>query len=226
MLGFAPIATTPLGAPSANEAFTLQAQSGTYTLSLQGAGKLITDIYPSGTYVLNGRAVGLSAQRPANFDAGSFTLEGQDITFDQGYGVIASNGSFTLTGNDVVFDTGFGLVTQSGEYTLTYQTVNIDISMAVGSGTFTLTGQGTPKGIGEAVQSNPYVVTYQDASVTAQRLMSAESASYSKVGYTVRFLGFISPNIPVAVYTEQTDAASSAFTEASDTGTPIWTEVA
>ena len=77
MLGFSPLATTALGAPTANEAYSMQVTSGTFTLSMQGAAKLITDIFPNGTYTLSGQSVGLSAGRPSTFSAGSFTLSGQ-----------------------------------------------------------------------------------------------------------------------------------------------------
>lgn len=202
MLGFAPIATTPLGAPSANEAFSLQAQTGVYALSMQGAGKLITDIYPSGSFTLNGRAAGFSAQRPANFAAGTFTLVGQNITLDQGYGVIANNASYTLTGQNITFDTGFGVVVVSGSFTVTGQSINVDIAMNAESGSFTLTGQDALKGIGESVDQATFTVTYQDAAVTAQKKITAENQSQTLTGHEIDIRGFLSAYVPPEIWTE------------------------
>lgn len=229
MLGFAPIATTPLGAPSANEAFTLTAQNGVYALSLQGAGKLITDIYPSGTFLLNGRAAGLSAGRPTQANSGTFVLEGQDVTLDQNYGVIASNGSFTLAVYDVELDRNAGLIAESGAFTLTGQdlTLQIDVSISAESGAFVLQGQNAARKISEVFDSGSFTLTANNADgLVYSRNIIVESSPYSITGQTVKFRGFLSLSVLPSIYTEQTDAASNAFTAATNAGTPIWTEVA
>ena len=125
MLGFSPIGSTALGAPTANEAHTMQVTSGTFTLSMQGAAKLITDVFPNGTFTLSGQSVGLSAGRPSNFTAGSFTLTGHNVDFDYGFGIIANNGTFNLTGQNIVFDTGFGMVLTNGSFALAGQSVDL-----------------------------------------------------------------------------------------------------
>lgn len=202
MLGYSPIATTPLGAAQANEAFTLVAQSGTYALSLQGAGKLITDIYPSGTYILNGRNAALGANRPANFETGSFILEGQDVIFDQGYGIVAPSGSFTLTGQNAAFDTGFGVVWMNGDYTVTGQSINIGISSAAPSGSFIVTGQRVTKDISDVVGNSSLTMTLQDASITAQLNMRCDAQTQSLSGSDLKFRGFFSPYVPPEIWTE------------------------
>ena len=202
MLGYSPIATTPLGAAQASEAYTLVTQSGTYALSLQGAGKLITDIYPSGTYILNGRDAAIGANRPANFNAGSFILEGQDVIFDQGYGIVVPSGSFTLTGQDAVFDTGFGVVWMNGDYTVTGQTININISSAAPSGSFVVTGQPVTKGISDVVEGSAFTMTLQDASITAQLSIRCDAQTQSLSGTDFKFRGFFSPYVPPEIWTE------------------------
>lgn len=202
MLGFAPIAATPLGTPSPNESYVMQVSSGTFAVSYQGAGKLITDVYPSGTFTLDGRAVGLSAQRPFPVDAGAFTLTGQDVELDYGFGIVVDSGSYTLTGQNVVLDTGFGIVVDSGSYTLTEQDINIHISMNALSGSFTVTGQNIPKGISEAFDNGTFALTGRDADFTVQRLFVIDSQAYTLTGYETTFRGWFSPYVPPEIWTE------------------------
>jgi hypothetical protein len=202
MLGFAPIAATPLGTPSPNESFVMQVTSGTFAVSYQGAGKLITDVYPSGTFTLDGRAVGLTAQRPFPVDAGALTLTGQDVELDYGFGIVVDSGSYTLTGQDLVFDTGFGIVVDSGSYTLTEQDINIHISMNAVNGSFTVTGQNIPKGISEAFDEGTFSITGRDADLTVQRLFIVDSNPYSLTGYDFTFRGWLSPYVAPEIWTE------------------------
>ena len=140
-----PIGGAPSGA-SANVNYSLAVTNGTFTLSLQGAGKLITDIYPTGTFVLDGQAASVTAQRPANFDTGAFAYTGQNVLFDQNFGLIIdtiyNNSQFTYTGQDVIFEKGFGMVLASQAFTFTGQSINFTKQMNVdlSNATFTLTG--------------------------------------------------------------------------------------
>jgi hypothetical protein len=202
MLGFAPIAATPLGTPSPNESFVMQVTSGTFAVSYQGAGKLITDVYPSGTFTLDGRAVGLTAQRPFPVDAEAFSVSGQDVELDYGFGIVVDSGSYTLTGQDVVLDTGFGIVVDSGSFTLTEQDINIHISMNAVNGSFTVTGQNIPKGISEAFDEGSFSITGRDADFTVQRLFVIDNGSYTVTGYDFKFRGFFSPYVPPEIWTE------------------------
>lgn len=216
MLGFAPIAVTPLGAPSPNEAFTMQAQSGTYALSMQGAAKLITDIYPSGTYTVNGRAVGLSAGRPTQADSGTFLLEGQDVTFDYGYGIHVPSGTFTVTGQDAALDSGYGLVVGSQSFTLTGQDVSfaVTITMSAGSGSFTLTGQAITEDISEVVGSGSFTYSGQAVVMSAGRPMPVTVGTYTMTANDVKFRGYFTPFVA-----EETWTSSSVVED-------VWTKVA
>jgi len=78
MLGFTPIAATPLGATSALQGLTFEVDAGSYAVSYQGAGKLITDVAPTGVFTLDGRAVDLTKVMSVAVGAGAFTLTGQD----------------------------------------------------------------------------------------------------------------------------------------------------
>ena len=208
MLGFSTLGTTALGAPTANEAYSLQVTSGTFTLSMQGAAKLITDIYPSGTFTLSGQSVGLSAGRPSTFSAGSFTLIGQNITFDQNFGLIIdsvyNSASFSLTGQNIVFDTGFGMVLDSGSFALTGQSIpfkkamNVDLNNA----TFTLTGQDAFKGVGEAFDRGLFYYVGQDATLFVGRFLRPVSGEYNYTFENFKIRGWLSPSLPPAIWTD------------------------
>lgn len=203
MLGNFAIAAQPIadirGAP-----YALAVTHGQYALSMQGAAKLITDIYPSGTFALSGQAVSLSAQRPFNVSAGTYTLTGHDVELDDGYGIVVGSGSYTLTGQDFVFDTGFGLVWAKGVFTLTGQNVSLAISMNAESASFHVAGQDALKGIGEAFEVGSFTLTGQDASVTAQFNMSVDAGSidFDTSNHDIKIRGFLSAYVPPETWTE------------------------
>ena len=240
MLGFAPIAASPLGAPSANESFSISAQNGVYALSLQGAGKLITDIYPSGEFLLDGRAVGLNTGNTITAESATYTLSGStadietrsndaNILLDRNYGLVAASGSYTVTLQDAALMKGFGIIAESNAYTLSGQdfTLQIAVSISADSGTFVLQGQNAARKISEVFDSGSFTLTANDADdLVYGRYIVVNSSSYIIAGQTVKFRGFLSPSVLPSIYTEQTDAASNAFTSATNAGTPIWTEVA
>jgi len=208
MLGFAPLATTALGAPTANENYALQVTTGTFTLSMQGAAKLITDIYPSGTFTLNGRSVGLSAGRPSTFTTGSFTLSGQNINFDQNFGLIIdsvyNSAAFALTGQNLVFDTGFGLAANNGSFALSGQSIDFtkDMNVSADVGTFTLTGQDALKGVGEAFDVGTFTYTGQNATLFVGRFLRPVSGSFTYTYQNFKTRGWFSPTVPDAIWTE------------------------
>jgi|TARA_B100000035_G_scaffold314969_1_gene333234 hypothetical protein len=208
MLGFAPIAKTALGSPTPTVDSALEAASGTFTLSMQGAAKLITDVYPSGTFVTNGRAVTFRANRPADFDTGVFTLTGQNITFDQNFGLIVdsvyNSATFTYTGQSVVLDTGFGIAADNGSFTLTGRDIDFTKAMNVSAdaGTFAYTGQDALKGVGEAFAVGSFTYTGQDVTLFAGRFINAENGSYTTTMQEFKIKGWLSPQIPDAIWTD------------------------
>ena len=203
MLGNFAIAAQPIadirGAP-----YALAVTHGQYALSMQGAAKLITDIYPSGTFTLSGQAVGLSAQRPSDFSAGTYTLTGHDVELDDGYGIVVGSGSYTLTGQDFVFDTGFGLVWAKGVFALTGQDINANISMNAVNGSFTVTGQDALKGVSEVFEVGVFTLTGQDASVTGQFNMSVDAGAinFNTSNHDIKIRGFLSSYVPPETWTE------------------------
>ena len=204
MTAFAPLGSTAIGQASTNANYALSVISGTFTLSMQGAAKLITDIYPSGTFTLSGQSVGLSAGRPSNFSAGSFTLTGQNITFDYGFGLIANNGSFTLAGQNVIFEKGFGIGANSGSFSLTGQSIpfkkamNVDLNNA----TFTLTGQDALKGVAEAFDRGQFTYSGQDVTLFVGRFLRPVSGQYNYTFQNFKIKGWLSPTLPPAIWTD------------------------
>ena len=88
-------------------AVSIDPQAGLFTLSLQGAAKLITESVPNGQFAVTGQPISFGFGMGAV--NGSFTLTGQDITEDISDSVAA--GSFTLTGQDLTLVQG---ITVSG----------------------------------------------------------------------------------------------------------------
>lgn len=202
MTAFNPIANGPLaGTGGAN--YVINTTSGTFTLSMQGAAKLITDIYPSGTFSVSGTIVDLSAQRPFSVNSGTFTYSGHDVELDDGYGIVVDSGTFTLTGYAPLLDTGYGIVWRKGEFATTGHPVNKGISINAESGTYVLAGQNAPKGVTEKVDTCYLYLTGQDATLTAQLHLRTETLEYAPFkGHDIKVRGFLSPTVPFEIWTE------------------------
>ena len=201
MLGNFAIAAQPI-ADTRGAPYVMPVTHGQYALSMQGAAKLITDIYPSGTFAVNGQTVDLSAQRPLSVDSATFTYSGHDVVLDQGYGIVVPSGTFTLTGQDAVFDTGYGIIWRKGEFTVTGQSVNKGVSMNAVSGSFTLTGRDALKGVGEAFERGQFTLTLQDAATTAQLNFKLDAGSLSLKGEDIKIRGFLSAYVLPETWTE------------------------
>jgi len=159
-------AALTIGPATATGAYTLTADSGSYTYTgtttgLNKGSKVQAD---SGSYALTGTATGLKrgVKLPAN--SGSYSLTGQTVGLLKGYKLPADSGSYTLTGQDVTLtynpaSSTYTLTCDSGRYTLTgvsqafLRTYVLDME----SGAYTLTGSNVTlsysSGIWE-VQSN------------------------------------------------------------------------
>jgi len=210
MLGFAPIAKTALGSPTPTTDSAIEAASGTFTLSMQGAAKLITDIYPSGTFATSGQAVTFRANRPADFATGVFALTGQNITFDQNYGLIIdsvyNSATFAYTGQSVILDTGFGLAANNATFTVTGRDVDFTKQMNISAdvGTFTYTGQDALKGVAEAFAVGSFTYTGQAATLFVGRLLTPVTGEFSYTLQDFKTRGWLSPSVPPAIWTEAT----------------------
>lgn len=219
-IGSDAIASGALGA-SSSASYSIQVVSATFTLSMQGAGKLITDVYPSGQFILDGRPVGLTAQRPANFDAGTFALTGQDVTLDQNFGLIIdatyNNAAFTYSGQDIIFEKGFGMVLTSEPFSLTGLSVDFTKQMNISAetGSFALTGQDVLKGISEAFDVGTFTYTGQNFELFAGRFLRPESQSYTINMQEFKIRGWLTPVVPAEIWTDVTSVPPETWTDAA-----------
>ena len=205
MTAFNPIASGPLAA-SGGANYALSVTSGTFTLSMQGAGKLITDIYPSGTFSVSGTQVDLNKSIKISAQTGTFATTPYDVTVVLGKGVEALHGVFTLTGNDVDMSAQRLLSAENGSYTLSGQQIPaiLDMSYIVDVTAFTLSGQDATLDLRRRVdaQSGSYSLTGNDIVLDATRLFTVGAGSYSCEGRDVKFRGFFSAYVPPEIWTE------------------------
>lgn len=201
-----PIGNGPIGS-SGGANYALNAVSGTFTLSMSGAAKLITDIYPSGQFVLSGQPVGFREDYAYPIQSGTFTLTGNTTTGSLGKGIFLEPVSFATTGHAVTMQKNLSPDAAVGVFTLTgqVQTYEIQVSYVVDTTTFTLTGQNA--GVNAQFQmvaaNGSFAMAVFAADTTAQRKMQAEVAeAYSYTGFEVKFRGFFSPVIPPETWTD------------------------
>ena len=220
MTAFNPIASGPLAA-SGGANYALNVTSGTFTLSMQGAAKLITDIYPSGTFSLSGSQLGLLVGENLFAENGEFTVTGHDVTTSLGNGIEALSGSFSLTGQDADFSLQRVLAADVGTFSLTGQDVPaiLDISSIVDSTSFTLTGTDLDRlGANYDITANAgsFSATFQDADrIGANYAVALVEKAYAISGYDLKFRGFFSAVVPPETWTEGAPAASNTWTEAA-----------
>ena len=219
-IGSDAIASGALGA-SSSASYSIQVVSATFTLSMQGAGKLITAVYTSGQFILDGRHVGLTAQRPANFDAGTFTLTGQDVTLDQNFGLIIdaiyNNAAFTYSGQDIVFEKGFGMVLTSEPFSLTGLSVDFTKQMNISAetGSFALTGQDALKGVSEAFDVGAFTYTGQSVELFAGRFLRPQTQNYVITMEQFKIRGWLTPSVSVKTWTDVTPVPPQIWTDAA-----------
>ena len=208
-----------INGPVAGEAYSIDAASGTYTLTgtaVDLSGTLLLDA-ASGTYTLTGTAVTLDPVYNHTLDAasGSYTLTGTAVTLDPVYNhtLDAASGSYTLTGTAVDLSAGYVLDTASGTYILTGSTVDLDPvynhTLDVDFGIYTLTGSIVAL---EPVynhtldaDSGSYILTGTDVGLGLSNTYSldADSGAYTLTGSTTVF---------DIIYNHTLDAVAGTYT--------------
>lgn len=131
-------------------AYTLTANSGSYTLSGQDATILKSKVLNAdqGTYTLTGQSASLFRSKVINAAQGSYALTGQSSTILRSKVLTAGQGSYTLTGqNATITYTGSGvnytITADVGNYTYTGQAATIKKSKVLNAstGTYNVAGQ-------------------------------------------------------------------------------------
>ena len=207
MLGFDPVASAPIAASAVTNT-VMSVTSGTFTLSMQGAAKLITDIYPSGTFALNGHPLLNPVAYNIVADSGSFTYNFSTVGVSLGKGIVLEPiGTFTYSGHAVTMQKNLSPDAAVGVFTVTGHDIDVEIALTyiVNSGTFTLSGQDASVTAQRPfpVNQGTFTLTVQPADVTAQRPfpLGAEG-KYTVTGNNVKFRGWLSPSPPVEIWTE------------------------
>ena len=203
MLGLSAIAALPIG-DARGVPYVMSVTHGTYALSMQGAAKLITDIYPSGTFTLDGRAVDFNVGYYFDAQSGAFNVTGSDTILSLGKGIVFDTGTFTQTVYDVDLPVSLSPDAEVGEFTLSGQSVEFEIhvSIVAESGSFAVAGQNIPKTISEIAGPVNFVTTRNDLEFTVQRSFVLAHGAYTTTGLDVKFRGFFSPYVPPETWTE------------------------
>jgi len=200
-----PIGNGPLGS-SGGANYSLSVTHGTFTLSMQGAGKLITDIYPSGQFTLSGQPLINPVAYNYAIQSGSFGLTGNNVTIGLGKGVFLEPiGTFTTTGQAVSFQKNLSPDAQVGTFTLTGQdqSYEIHISIIPPAATFTLTGQDVIFNFPIEAEVGTFALTGIAATLRHGRILSVtDAAQYTYQGKDVKFRGWFSPTLPPAIWTD------------------------
>ena len=239
MLAFGAIAEFPLASATTAQAYSMDALSGTYALSLQGAGKLISDLYPSGSYILSGRAFNFDVGYKFDVANGAYSLTGTDaeteirtdvskILLNIDFGVPADTGVFTLTySTDLDFRKGFGIILDSQAYALTGRDVDLtkDMNIGAASGSYVFTGYdvSVTAQLNMAAANGSFALSGTDITYTKQMNMDFGFGSYSNDGKDIDILGWLEPTPETELWTEQADQ-SETWTEQSSSS-ETWTEI-
>jgi|TARA_Y100000015_G_scaffold40321_1_gene45069 hypothetical protein len=200
-----PIGNGPIGS-SGGANYVLSVTHGTFTLSMQGAGKLITDIYPSGQFALSGQALLNPVSLNIGAEEGVFTYTGSTVAVSLGKGIFLEPiGTFASTGHAVSFQANLSPDAAPGTFTVTGQDQEyaIDISIIPPAATFTLTGQPATFGFVLDPTTATFTLTGPDVVLSAGRTLSiANTESYTYQGYAVVFRGWFTPVVPSETWTE------------------------
>lgn len=237
MLGFSPIAASPLAGEAVKHT-VFSVNSGTFTLSMQGAGKLITDVYPSGDFVTDGQAATFSVQRAFVANSRVFILTGTNadtetrtdaanVLLDRNYGIHADAGSFALTySTDLDFKKGFGIILASGTFAETGQDVTFirNVLLPLDGGSFLLSGQdaSVTAQFNLSVNAGSATHTGHDFTFTVQRYFGANRGAFALTFQDFVIRGFLSPYVPPEAYTGQTVPSEDWIEQTGPTDT--WVE--
>lgn len=177
-----------------NVSYTLDADSGVFNLSGQGAGLIAARRVAAlvGAYNLTGQAAGLKTSKSLSAMAASFTLSGQAATLKRLARLTASSGSYSLTGQAASLELARMLAAQAGSYILTGDSAILrkGIKLQATPGSYALNGQNALlyKGLKFLVDAGVYATTPGQAYLRRGIIMPAEGGVYVLQGQDVLFL--------------------------------------
>jgi hypothetical protein len=158
--------------PDAVNAYSIEAATGTFTLTGNAAG--LFRGYPMaagvGAFVLTGQAAGLTAARKLTAEAGTFVLTGNAASLNKGQFLSVDAGAFVLTGNDAALLAGRKISAETGAFVLTGNAAGLvhDYPLTAQTGAFTLTGQAAGLRAGRVLTAatGSFTLTGNDAGLT------------------------------------------------------------
>jgi len=194
LFGFAPYSAATF-AGLGQQDIVMSVTSGTFTLSMQGAPKLISEVTPSGEFNFTGHNVTLRKELHMAADSGSLSVSGQEASFNRS--MASDAGSFSTSGNSVSFITSMAaaagsfsvlgqdvsfnvtLPVTSGSFSTSGQDAFFKSSMLANSATFTLSLQGAAKLISEVTPFAEFNITGSNVTLTKDLKLSANNGSFN-----------------------------------------------
>lgn len=155
-----------------------------------GVGGAFTLSADSGTYTYTGTNAGIEAGLKLSANSGSYTYSGTAADLNYGFVLTADSGSYTYSGTTAALNAGFVVSSDSGSYSYSGTTADLsrDVPIAADSGTYTYSGTEvalTFAGAGNfflTALSGSYSYTGTNANLAAGLIMAADSGSYSYSG--------------------------------------------
>lgn len=181
--------------PDAAGAYTLTADTGSYTQTGQDANLLLGRVVQadSGAYTYTGTDVNLLYGRLISAETGAYVYTGIDAdliyTPIGGYTLTADPGSYALTGVDVNLNYGRIMTADAGSYALTGVDASLNIGYYIGA------------------DAGSYAISGIDVNFLYGRALTAESGVYDYTGIDVNLVysGRTGPDEPGLEYTMNDD---------------------
>jgi hypothetical protein len=177
-------------------AYTLTADTGTYTLSGKAVNFKVGHrlVAATATYTLTGKAITFLRGLRLVATAGSYTLAGQSVALKVGRRLVAATGTYTLTGNAVTFvhQPPITLLARPGVFVLSGQVANLLVQrkLSLDAGIFALSGQAVALTVVHRLVAAPgtYTLTGQTVNLKVARTLSAVTGAYALSGQDVGLL--------------------------------------
>ena len=155
---------------SASGAYTLTADSGSYTVSGTDASLLLSALLGanSGSYTYSGTDIGLNFGFVLAADAGAYAYSGTNAALNGGFRIAGDSGSYSYSGTAAALEFGASLAADSGSYTYTGTDATLTFASA---GSYTL-----------SADAGAYAYSGTNAALTADFSLAGDSGSYSYSG--------------------------------------------
>lgn len=119
-------------------AYTLTADSGSYSLSGQSAGLFKSRLLVSavGSYALTGVAAGIYKNHKLSAAAGSYSYSGVSASVVRSRLIVGNTGAYALAGNAALFSKAYRLQADAGDYAINGSAANISYTPIASTSSF------------------------------------------------------------------------------------------